>query len=198
MGIEEQLRASVTAVLEDLAREGALDRALAQGASFTIERPKRPEHGDLATNVALALGKRAGKSPRDLATAIGERLKQAGLVRSTEVAGPGFLNVFLENSVYQAIVKEVLDAGASYGRTASGVGERVLVEFVSANPRAALVSRGRRSGGDAVARLLEATDHRVTREYYVNDFWQSGAPPGGLDPRGRARQPPPEKCRGTT
>src|SRR5262245_46287338 len=126
MGIEEKLRASVTSVLEDLAREGALEAALVRGASFTVERPKRADHGDLATNVAMALAKRAGKNPRDLATTIGDRLRQSGSVTTAEVAGPGFLNVRIAPSAYQDIAGEVLAAGASYGRAPSGVGERVL------------------------------------------------------------------------
>jgi arginyl-tRNA synthetase len=172
MGIEERLRASVTAVLEDLVREGSLDAVLTQGATFTVERPKRPEHGDLATNVAMALAKRAGKNPRDLAGLIGNKLKAAGVVSAADVAGPGFLNVRIAPAAYQEIVGEVLAAGPAYGRTASGMGDRVLVEFVSANPTGPLlVSHGRGAiAGDAVARLLEATGHRVTREYYINDF----------------------------
>jgi arginyl-tRNA synthetase len=172
MGIEERLRASVTAVLEDLVREGSLDAVLARGATFTVERPKRPEHGDLATNVAMALAKRAGKNPRDLAGLIGNKLKAAGVVSAADVAGPGFLNVRIAPAAYQEIAGEVLAAGPAYGRTASGMGDRVLVEFVSANPTGPLlVSHGRGAiAGDAVARLLEATGHRVTREYYVNDF----------------------------
>src|SRR5690349_14866731 len=113
MGIEERLRTSVTAVLEDLVREGALEAALARGASFTVERPKRAEHGDLATNVAMTLGKRAGRNPRDLATTIGERLVQSGVVTTAEVAGPGFLNVRIVPSAYQDIAAEVLTAGAA-------------------------------------------------------------------------------------
>ena len=172
MGIEERLRASVTAVLEDLVREGSLDAVLARGATFTVERPKRPEHGDLATNVAMTLAKRAGKNPRDLAGVIGDKLKAAGVVSAAEVAGPGFLNVRIVQAAYQEIAGEVLAAGPAYGRTPSGMGDRVLVEFVSANPTGPLlVSHGRGAiAGDAVARLLEATGHRVTREYYVNDF----------------------------
>ena len=172
MGIEEKLGTAVTAALEDLVREGALDAGLARAATFAIERPKRPEHGDLATNVAMTLGKRAGRNPRDLAAAIGDKLRQTGVVSAAEVAGPGFLNVRIVPSAYQAIVEEVLAAGASYGRAPSGMGERVLVEFVSANPTGPLlVSHGRGAvAGDAFARLLEATGHRVTREYYVNDF----------------------------
>ena len=172
MGIEEKLRASIASVLEDLAREGALEAALVRGASFTVERPKRVEHGDLATNVAMALAKRAGRNPRDLATTIGDRLRQSGSVTTAEVAGPGFLNVHIVASAYQGIAGEVLGAGSSYGRAPSGIGERVLLEFVSANPTGPLlVSHGRGAvAGDAVGRLLEATGHRVTREYYVNDF----------------------------
>jgi arginyl-tRNA synthetase len=172
MGIEEKLRASVTAVLEDLARDGTLEPALARSTSFTVERPKRTEHGDLATNVAMTLAKRAGQNPRELATLIGDRLRKAGAVTTADVAGPGFLNVRLVPSAYQDIAGEVLAAGNSYGRAPSGIGERVLVEFVSANPTGPLlVSHGRGAvAGDAVARLLEATGHRVTREYYVNDF----------------------------
>src|SRR6185503_19021913 len=172
MGIEERLRASVTAVLEDLVREGALEAALVRAASFTVERPKRAEHGDLATNVAMTLAKRAGRNPRDLATTIGDRLRQSGLVTTADVAGPGFLNVRVVPSAYQDIAGEVLGAGPSYGRAPSGIGERVLLEFVSANPTGPLlVSHGRGAvAGDAVGRLLEATGHRVTREYYVNDF----------------------------
>jgi arginyl-tRNA synthetase len=172
MGIEEKLRASVTAVLEDLVREGTLEAALVRGSSFTVERPKRPEHGDLATNVAMALAKRAGRNPRDLATTISDRLRQLGVVTTAEVAGPGFLNVRIVPGAYQDIAGEILAAGPSYGRAPSGMGERVLLEFVSANPTGPLlVSHGRGAvAGDAVGRLLEAAGNRVTREYYVNDF----------------------------
>jgi arginyl-tRNA synthetase len=172
MGIEEKLRAQVTTVLEDLAREGVIEAALARGASFTVDRPKRAEHGDLATNVAMALAKKAGKNPRDLAIAIGEKLRESGAVLAADVAGPGFLNVRIATAAYQDIAGEVLAAGASYGRAPAGTGERVLLEFVSANPTGPLlVSHGRGAiAGDAFARLLEAAGHRVTREYYINDF----------------------------
>ncbi|MET0591584.1 MAG: arginine--tRNA ligase, partial [Polyangiaceae bacterium] len=172
MGIEEKLRAQVTTVLEDLARDGVIEATLARGASFTVDRPKRPEHGDLATNVAMALAKRAGKNPRDLATAIGDKLRQSGAVLAADVAGPGFLNVRIAPTAYQEIAGEVQSAGAAYGRAPSGTGERILLEFVSANPTGPLlVSHGRGAiAGDAFARLLEATGHRVSREYYINDF----------------------------
>jgi arginyl-tRNA synthetase len=172
MGIEDKLRASIDVVLDDFVRSGALAPEAVRGAAYAVERPKRPEHGDLATNVAMALAKRAGRPPRELAASIGEKLRGAGAVDTAEVAGPGFLNVRFPPSAFQAIAGEVLAAGASYGRAPSATGERILIEFVSANPTGPLlVSHGRGAVlGDAVARLLEASGHRVTREYYINDF----------------------------
>jgi arginyl-tRNA synthetase len=172
MGIEEKLRTSIEVVLEDFVRAGSLPKEAVRAASFSVERPKRPEHGDLATNVAMALGRLAGRPPRELAVSIGERLREAGAVLAADVAGPGFLNVRFAPTAYQEITAEIVAAGESYGRAASATGERVLVEFVSANPTGPLlVSHGRGAvAGDAVARLLEASGHRVTREYYINDF----------------------------
>jgi arginyl-tRNA synthetase len=172
MGIEEKLRSSIEVVLGDLVRAGTLAADAVKGASFSVEKPKRPEHGDLATNVAMALAKRAGRPPRELAVSIGDKLRASGVVQTAEVAGPGFLNVRFAPSAYHDIPREILAAGASYGRAPAGTGERVLVEFVSANPTGPLlVSHGRGAiAGDAVARVLEAAGHRVTREYYVNDF----------------------------
>ena len=172
MGIEEKLRSSIEVVLSDFVRTGALPADAVRGASFTIERPKRPEHGDLATNVAMTLAKRSGRAPRDLAASIADKLRESGTVEAADVAGPGFLNVRFAPAVYQGISKEILAAGGSYGRAPAATGERVLVEFVSANPTGPLlVSHGRGAiAGDALARVLEAAGHRVTREYYVNDF----------------------------
>jgi arginyl-tRNA synthetase len=172
MGIEEKLRTSIEVVLDDFVRAGTLPPEAVRGASFAVERPKRAEHGDLATNVAMTLAKRVGRQPRELAASIGEKLRGAGVVDAAEVAGPGFLNVRFAPVAFQEIVAEVLADGASYGRAPAAIGERVLIEFVSANPTGPLlVSHGRGAVlGDAVARLLEAAGHRVTREYYINDF----------------------------
>jgi arginyl-tRNA synthetase len=172
MGIEEKLRSAIDQALEELIGAGELTRDAASGVGFTVERPKRPEHGDLATNVALVLAKRAGRPPRDLASAVARRLLQQGAVVAADVAGPGFLNVRFAPEAYQAIAGEVLAVGPAYGRGYAGTGERILVEFVSANPTGPLlVSHGRGAiAGDALARLLEAAGHRVTREYYINDF----------------------------
>jgi arginyl-tRNA synthetase len=126
----------------------------------------------MTTNVAMALAKRAGRAPRDLASAVARILLDGGAVTTAEVAGPGFLNVRFAPEAYQTIAGEVLKAGTAYGRAAAATGERILVEFVSANPTGPLlVSHGRGAiCGDAVARLLEAAGHRVSREYYINDF----------------------------
>jgi len=172
MGIEEKLQRSIEVVLSDFVRAGTLAADAVKGASFTIERPKRPEHGDLATNVAMTLAKRAGRPPRELAVSIADKLRASGAVQSAEVAGPGFLNVRFAPSAYHDIPRDVLAAGPSYGRVPAASGERILLEFVSANPTGPLlVSHGRGAIlGDAVGRVLEAAGHRVTREYYVNDF----------------------------
>ncbi len=139
-----------------------------------LERPARPEHGDFSSNICLVIAKRLGMTPRLLA----ERLAAAiqadpfeDLVKA-EVAGPGFLNFYLDKSYLHKILREVLLAGEdNYARHTFGEGQKVQLEFVSANPTGPLhVGNGwLGSYGDALARLLERTGHSVTREYYVND-----------------------------
>ena len=171
MGVEEQVRVVVGSALNELARDGALPAEVV-GTAFTVERPKRPEHGDMATNVALAVQKAAKKPPREIAALLADRLRAAPGVREVEIAGPGFLNLRLTPAPYYQVLGEVLTAGPAYGRAAAALGERVQVEFVSANPTGPLlISHGRGAiVGDAVATLLEAAGHRVAREYYINDF----------------------------
>ncbi len=171
MGIEERVRELIQTALAGLVSEGTLPSAVL-GADFAVERPKRPEHGDLATNVALAIQKPAQRPPKVIAALVQERLAAAPGVRAVEIAGPGFLNVALAPEPFHAILAEVLAAGRGYGRAPAATGERVLVEFVSANPTGPLLISHARGAilGDAVATLLEATGHRVVREYYVNDF----------------------------
>jgi len=171
MGIEEQVRRIVVDTLTELVGVGALPSEVVK-SQFVVERPKRPEHGDLATNAAMVIQKLAKKPPREIATMLAERLGRHPDIRGVEIAGPGFLNVRLVPGAFQRVIADVLEAGPLYGRTAGGLGERVLVEFVSANPTGPLlVSHGRGAIlGDAVATLLEAGGCRVTREYYINDF----------------------------
>jgi arginyl-tRNA synthetase len=159
-------------------------RALAQGASegrwppidgFSVEAPRDPRHGDFAVNAAMALARTAGKPPRELAQAIAEVVRAvdaAGEIASLEIAGPGFINVRLARDVWLRALAEVDEQGAAFGRTEVGKGKTVLVEYVSANPTGPMhVGHGRNAvTGDAVARLLQWSGHRVTREYYVNDY----------------------------
>ena len=144
---------------------------LAQGASWTLERPKRPEHGDLATNVALALAKAAGKPPRAIAEQLVAALAGSDVIASAEVAGPGFINLRVRPSVFHAVLGDILRSQGTWGRGAAATGERIDIEFVSANPTGPVtVASGRNAVlGDTLARLLEATGCRVTREYYIND-----------------------------
>ncbi len=171
MGIEERVRELVRAALAGLVGEGTLPPEVL-AASYAVDRPKRPEHGDVATNVALVVQKLAQKPPRDIALLVQARLQAAPDVRAVELAGPGFLNVRLSAAPFHAVLAEVLAQGRGYGRAPAATGERVLVEFVSANPTGPLLISHARGAivGDAVATLLEAAGHRVVREYYVNDF----------------------------
>lgn len=171
MGIEEHARRLIEGVLADLARDGALPPAVL-GAAFVVDRPERAEHGDIATNAPLALQKHAQRPPRAIAELLAEPLRRAEGVREVTIAGAGFLNLRLAPAAFHAVLRDVLAAGAGYGRAPAATGERVLLEFVSANPTGPLlISHGRGAIlGDAVGTLLEAVGHRVTREYHVNDF----------------------------
>ncbi|MGE5849955.1 MAG: arginine--tRNA ligase [Candidatus Methylomirabilota bacterium] len=136
------------------------------------EYPPEPTFGDLSTTVTFALAKLVRRSPRDVAVAIQHAITvDPGIIAKVEVAGPGYLNFFVANGWWHAVVREVLAAGASFGRATVGQGQRVQVEFVSANPTGPLhVGHGRGAAlGDAVANLLAAVGFQVEREYYIND-----------------------------
>src|SRR5690554_1318976 len=150
----------------------AADMGWAGEPEVQLERPRNPEHGDLATNLALILARRVGRPPREVADAILERLDlPAAGVATAEVAGPGFINFRLQHAVLQQRLAEILAADRAFGRSARGAGTRIQVEFVSANPTGPLhVAHGRGAAlGDAIASLLEWSGYDVTREFYVND-----------------------------
>ena len=161
--------------------ERALGDALADlvpgtDVGVSLERPKLAAHGDYASNVALMLGKRIKRNPRELAVSLSSALlsKLPGVIAKTEIAGPGFLNVFLEDAARQAVVRRILADPSRYGRSDARRGERVMVEFVSANPTGPLhVGHGRQAAlGDAIANLLQWQGADVTREFYYNDAGQ--------------------------
>jgi arginyl-tRNA synthetase len=136
-----------------------------------VVRPRQKEHGDYATNVALALGASAGRNPREVAEVVVRQLPPNDVVAKAEVAGPGFINLFLSHTWLYGVLGEVERLGGAYGRSDIGEGQRVQVEFVSANPTGPLhVGSGRNAAlGDSLARVMEATGYQVEREYYVND-----------------------------
>ena len=144
------------------------------GATVTVERPKSAAHGDYATNVALALAKQARRNPRELAAAIVAALPASPAIERAEVAGAGFINIALTAAARQSIVNRVLTEGAAYGTSRARADEKVMVEFVSANPTGPLdVGHGRQAAlGDALANLLASQGATASREYYYNDAGQ--------------------------
>jgi len=140
----------------------------------TIERPKNSAHGDYACNLAMQLAKPLRKPPRDIANALIAALPQTDFIDKVEIAGAGFINVFIASAAKQAVVRSVLHAGAGYGHGHAGDGRKVQVEFVSANPTGPLhIGHGRGAAvGDCLCRLLHATGWNVTREFYYNDAGQ--------------------------
>ncbi|SER78317.1 arginine--tRNA ligase [Corynebacterium cystitidis] len=139
--------------------------------TVTVERPRNPEHGDYATNIALQVAKKAGTNPRDLAGWLAEELNDDPGIDSAEVAGPGFINLRLAAAAQGSIVAEVLNKGATFGHGDMYVGQKINLEFVSANPTGPIHLGGTRwaAVGDSLGRVLEAAGAEVTREYYFND-----------------------------
>ena len=152
---------------------GAVRSAFPDAAPVPIEldRPKNPDHGDFATNIALQLAKRVGRKPREAAEAIVAALGNDAAIARADIAGPGFINFTLSRGSRFAIVPEVHRQGAAFGRGDAGAGRRMMVEFVSANPTGPLhVGHGRQAAlGDAISTLLEWQGWRVVREFYYND-----------------------------
>jgi arginyl-tRNA synthetase len=157
-------------ILDELVTEGRLP-AEASRKAVSVEPPRDPSHGDLATNAAMVLAKAAGTNPRALAGLIGPKLEALPGVTSVEVAGPGFINIRLADDSWRDELVTILATSERYGLSDIGNNERVNVEYVSANPTGPMHMGHCRGAvvGDALARLLEAAGFRVTKEYYVND-----------------------------
>jgi arginyl-tRNA synthetase len=162
--------AHLDTALDALEQEGALASGLDRKA-VAVEPPRDPSHGDLATNAAMVLARKAGTNPRALAGLIAPKLSALSEVESVEIAGPGFLNIRLDPSVWRDELRSIQTEGGDYGRSALGGGSRVNVEYVSANPTGPMHMGHCRGAvvGDALASLLRFAGYSVIREYYVND-----------------------------
>ncbi|MDD7582748.1 arginine--tRNA ligase [Corynebacterium sp. 32222D000AT] len=139
--------------------------------TVTVERPRNPEHGDYATNLALQVAKKAGTQPRELATWLAAALDEQDAIAETDVAGPGFLNIRLAAAAQGDVVGKIREAGSDFGKNTTFAGEKINLEFVSANPTGPIHLGGTRwaAVGDSLGRVLEASGAEVTREYYFND-----------------------------
>ncbi|GLE56356.1 arginine--tRNA ligase [Mycobacteroides chelonae] len=164
--LADLLRSTATTVLD----ERGLDTS-ALPDTVTVERPRNPEHGDYATNVALQVAKKVGVAPRDLATWLVDALVVNDAIAAAEIAGPGFVNLRIAADAQGTIVANILDAGESYGNSDAQGTHTINLEFVSANPTGPIHIGGTRwaAVGDALGRLLTRQGAKVTREYYFND-----------------------------
>lgn len=165
----EELSLAIRSVLDKLISQGAI--AVELPDEVRVERPKSREHGDWATNVALQLGKKAGMNPRAFAELVQGELSALDGIESVEIAGPGFMNIRLAAGAAGELAKTIVEAGDVYGTGEALKGQRINLEFVSANPTGPIHLGGTRwaAVGDSLARILTAQGAEVTREYYFND-----------------------------
>ncbi len=170
MNLFADIRSLVIAAVADLVAAGVLPAGL-ETTAITVEPPREASHGDMATNAAMVLAKPASLAPRVIADALATRLMADPRVARVDVAGPGFLNLSLTPNLWQGVVKAALTHGTEYGKSNLGAGQKVNVEFVSANPTGPMHVGHVRGAvvGDALARLLAYSGWNVTREYYIND-----------------------------
>ena len=170
MNVFKHVEAKIEDALQQLKRDGVLPGDL-DIAGVEVQEPRDPAHGDVASNAAMVLAKRAGMKPRDIAAALARVLADDADFANSDVAGPGFLNIRLEDRVWFAVLRDVLSQGEAYGTSDIGAGKSAHVEFVSANPTGPMHIGHCRGAvfGDALARVLQKAQFDVTREYYIND-----------------------------
>jgi arginyl-tRNA synthetase len=169
MSIQTELKNLLSQAIARCAAEGLLPQS---DVAVSLERPRRPEHGDFACNVALGLAKTAKAKPRDLAQAIVDHLVDPEqILEKVEIAGPGFINLKFSPRIWQRTLGQIVGAGNDWGQAPARTSPRILIEFVSANPTGPLhVGHGRGAvAGDTLARLLRKAGYPVTTEYYLND-----------------------------
>jgi len=166
----EIIKKSVIMALGEMIDEGFFE-TLTEVPEPIISQPRTKGFGDLSTNVAMKLARSQRKNPGDIALALSKKLSDCEVLEKCEVAAPGFVNFFIKKSCWAKLLKEILDKGEDYGRLSLGAGEKVQVEFVSANPTGPLhIGHGRGAAvGDAISKILEAAGYDVTKEFYIND-----------------------------
>lgn len=170
MHVFQRIKQEVVTVVETLSKQGKLPENLTLD-KLTVEPPKDPSHGDMATNVAMVLAKQAGCSPRELAALIIAELKEHPSIEEISLAGPGFINMRLTVAVWYDELATILEQGKRYGASRAGAGEKINVEYVSANPTGPMHIGHARGAvyGDALANVLDLAGYDVTKEYYIND-----------------------------
>lgn len=167
--MKQQLQSIIGQAVTAALTERDLD--VANTLNVQLDIPRKLEHGDYSTNVAMVLAKPLGKSPRELAAAIVEKLANNPLLERAEIAGPGFINLHIASAAFMEVIGQILTAGEAYGRSEIGSGKHIQIEFVSANPTGPLhVGHGRGAAyGAVLGNIFAASGYRVSREYYVND-----------------------------
>lgn len=167
--MKQRIESLLRSALESAVADGEL--GLAEVPQPFVERPRDPSHGDWATNVAMQLAKPAGMPPRKIAEIVAARIAEDDAIAAVEIAGPGFINLRLSSEALRGVLREAREQGSAFGNVEVGHGEKVQVEFVSANPVGPMhVGHGRWAAlGDSLARVLEAAGYRVEREFYIND-----------------------------
>jgi arginyl-tRNA synthetase len=170
VNIFNNIKISINKILNDLVSRGDLPEGLVFDA-VTAEPPRDISHGDVSTNAAMVIAKKAGKNPRELAEIIAKEIKNLPEVESVDIAGAGFINLKLKNGIWQSIILDILASGVEYGNSDIGKGQKINVEYVSANPTGPMHIGHARGAvyGDALALLLIKAGFDVTKEYYIND-----------------------------
>src|SRR3990170_2107741 len=167
------MKAGVVKIIKDAIGGARLDGVIngEKLPEIVLDKPKKEEFGDFSTNIAMLLAPVEKKAPRDIAKAIADRISASPSVEKCDVAGPGFINIFLKKTYWLGILEDIIKSGAGYGQSEIGRGQKVQVEFVSANPTGPLhVGHGRGAAvGDALSNLLKFAGYQVSKEYYIND-----------------------------
>jgi arginyl-tRNA synthetase len=167
----EQLSQTIADALAALVDRGAITLPDGAPGEVRVERPKSKDHGDYATNVALQLAKKAGIPPREFAELLATELKASDAIAAVDIAGPGFINITVETGAQGVVARSIVDAGETYGTSGQFAGQKINLEFVSANPTGPVHIGGARWApvGDTLARVFTALGAEVTKEYYFND-----------------------------